>query len=611
MAKKTRHSLYKAQYKAKKRALAESLPPEVLPVRPAWKFDRVVTAEVGALLLLPLVAFWVMRFVPVNQNLFLDPYVYTGYINNFQDLMARYGVTYYSVRFGLIVPGQWFTQLFGPEGGYFTFRYVLAVTAALPLYYVVKRRFSQPVAVLTVAGMVTSPYFARALLWDHPDATGVPFLTAAMCLVLLDDQPAWWRDTLAGVCAAMAIHSNFFTIALVGIFGMVWLFFSVLFRQSPIEVMKRFAGVVAGALLITALGYLYYWHAMGQRTDIFSVTLGMASSLQGGLAKQWRVPGTAWIATQLHVLIPILLGVCCILAIRWRRISFTSAVVVGFGVAATAFFYLEQFYLDSDVLQLFYYFSYLIPAVFLMLALLFEMLWERTQRAAVFLGLGLAVLLAPWLLAIWAGRPALSLTEPHWLELGGVVAVTMFLATRDWRLPALRNILPYFALVLLGGCFTAGLADYNGLVAGPATKKTEMNVYRVAQQFMHVVPKLAEHPGVIRFWYNNRIGNSINSVQSTFLWGFSKLNTNPPEDPGMPHLGDFQLQLLRDPQVRYLGLLGETEEELSQGLTALQREGIDFKTTDHRVLASGDYRVYYQLVELTHGHDFVPSAVSN
>ena len=140
----------------------------------------------------------------------------------------------------------------------------------------------------------------------------------------------------------------------------------------------------------------------------------------------------------------------------------------------------------------------------------------------------------------------------------------------------------------------------------PASPKNiERDVYRVALQFMHVVPKLSERHGVIKFWYNNRIGNSINSVQSTHLWGYSKLNTNPPEDPGLPHLGEFQLRLLRDPQVHFVGLLGESEEEISQGMAALTQQAIEFKTSDHRVLASGDYRMYYQLVELTHGPEAV------
>jgi hypothetical protein len=136
---------------------------------------------------------------------------------------------------------------------------------------------------------------------------------------------------------------------------------------------------------------------------------------------------------------------------------------------------------------------------------------------------------------------------------------------------------------------------------GPTGKNVEMDVYRVALQFMQVVPKVAERPGGIWFWYNNRVGNSINSIQSTYLWGYSKVNTDPPEDSGLPHLGEPQLKVLRDPQVRYLGLLCETEEELARGLAALTQKAIEYKTEDYHVLASGDYRMYYQLVELMHG----------
>jgi len=560
------------------------------------------------LLLLPLLVFWVMRFVPINQNRLLDPYVYTGYIHNFQDLMTRYGLTYYSVRFGLIVPAQWFARLFGPEGGYFTLRYVLALVAGIPLYYVVKRQFSQPIAILTVVGMVTSPYFARTLLWDHPDASGAPFLTAAVCLVLLDEQPSWWRDALAGACAAMAVNSNFFEVALVGIFGGVWLILALLYRQALRGLLKRIAAVATGGCLVCALGCLYYWHALGGPTNIFRITFEMASSLAGGGAKQWRTPGVSWIHTKIHVLIPVLLVVCCLLVLRWRQVSFTSLVIVSFGLAVTTFYYVEQFLLDSDVLELSYYFSYVMPAVFLMLAFIWQTLWERTKpHEPAFIGLGLAALLAQWFVVIWGGLALPKLAVSHWLVFGGVAAVVVFLATREWRLPAVQRTLSWLALILLGACFTAGQADYGGVVrTRQATDNTEIDVYRVALQFVRAVPKVADRPGAILFWYNNRAGNSINSVQSTHLWGYSKLNRSVPEDPGLPHLDKSQLLRLREPQVRFLGLLCESENELSQGLAAITREGVAFNTTDSRVLASGGYRIYYQLVELVHGLDVVP-----
>jgi hypothetical protein len=133
-----------------------------------------------------------------------------------------------------------------------------------------------------------------------------------------------------------------------------------------------------------------------------------------------------------------------------------------------------------------------------------------------------------------------------------------------------------------------------------------MEVYRVALQFANAVPKQAEHPGVIRFWYRNRSEDSLNSIQSMFLWGYSRLSSASLEDPGLPYLGDFEMQILRDPQLRYLGLLGESQEELSKGLAALTQKAIRFEPEEYRELASGDYRVYFQIVELVNG----PSAAS-
>lgn len=593
-------------YKRKKPVVATvaELPgtEELVSAIPAWKFDPIAATEIIGLLLLPLLAFFVMRFVPINQNGFLDPYVYTGYIHDFKELLARYGLTYYSVRFGMIAPARWFTELFGPEAGYLTFRYVLASIAGMPLYYMVKRRFSRPVAVLTVVALLTSPYFARAVLWDYPDAAGVPYLVAAISLFLLDDRPSFWRDAAAGAFTAMAVNSNFFEVALFGIFGGLWLCCFLAFRRPLGDLARRVGSVAVGGLIVFVLGCVYYWHALGRPTNIFYPTLGMALSLARGGAQQWHTADPDWITMQIHVLIPVVLGICCIAVIRWRRFTFIGLLVLGFGLASTGFYYIEQFLLNSDILQLFYYFSYLIPAVFLMLAFLWQTLWERTtRREPVFLGLGLAALLAQWMLMTWGDLflPFLSMSTS--LALAGAVTAVMFLATRDWWPAAVRNVMALLALLLVSGCFTAEQADYRDLLrSSRSSDKREMDVYRVALQFLRAVPRVSEYPGAIVFWYKNRPGNSIRSVQSTHLWGYSKLNRNPPEDPGLPYLDKQHLQSLRRPEVRYLALLGESEDEISQGLAALRRDSVEFSPADHRVLASGDYRVYFQLVELKH-----------
>jgi hypothetical protein len=304
---------------------------------------------------------------------------------------------------------------------------------------------------------------------------------------------------------------------------------------------------------------------------------------------------------------PVFLVACCLLVGRWRRITVTHWVVLSFGIAVTAFYYAEQFLLASNILEFFYYFSYLMPAVFLMLAYLWQMLWEETgRRTPAFITLGLTALLAQWALSIWGGWALPDLTFSRWLALAAMTALVVFLATRERRLPFVQDKLPWLALVFLSGFFSAGLANYGRITGnGPPLKNVETDVYRVAVQFTRAIPKRVDHPGEILFWYNNR-ASSLGSIQSTYLWGYSKLNANLPEDPGLPHLGELQLQLLGNTQVRYLGLLAESEEEVSQGLAALTREAVGFKSLDHRVLASGNYRVYFQLVELKHE----PSAVT-
>src|SRR5688572_7701619 len=127
-----------------------------------------------------------MHFSPIAQQDFIDPYVYTGYINNFEDLFQRYGVTYYGVRFGLIAPAELAAAVFGPVGGYFFLRYAYGLIAALPFYVLIRQRFGRPTAVASISVLLTSPYFARTVLWDHPDAAGVPFLFAAMSLLLIE-----------------------------------------------------------------------------------------------------------------------------------------------------------------------------------------------------------------------------------------------------------------------------------------------------------------------------------------------------------------------------------------------------------------------------------------
>jgi len=152
------------------------------------------------LLSFPVASFFALRFYLVNQAGTLDPYIYTGYIHNFADLIARYGLTYYSVRFGLILPQRLFVWIFGAIWGFSVLKYLLFLSAAVPMYMVVKRHAGVNAAVLTYCALACNPLFPRALLWDHPDAAGVPYLLAGISLVLLQLRPGCFWDIVCDAC---------------------------------------------------------------------------------------------------------------------------------------------------------------------------------------------------------------------------------------------------------------------------------------------------------------------------------------------------------------------------------------------------------------------------
>jgi hypothetical protein len=88
-------------------------------------------------------------------------------------------------------------------------------------------------------------------------------------------------------------------------------------------------------------------------------------------------------------------------------------------------------------------------------------------------------------------------------------------------------------------------------------------------------------------------------VQSTYLWAKSSLNEQIPSDPGMPYLGKFQIVHLRNPEMRYVALLGETPDAVQQGLRALTEAKVGYHLLSTRDLNSGAIHVYWQLVEVT------------
>jgi hypothetical protein len=564
--------------------------------------------EAALLFLAPILAFWSMDFVYIYQNYMIDPYVYTGYIHNFKDLFDRYGLTYYSVRFGLILPGRALVALFGAEDGYLVLRYLLTLVAGIPLYTVVKRYLGLPLAAVTYIVMVASPYFARTLLWDYPDATGMPFLCAAMCLILLECRRVWLWDSVAGGCAAMALNSNLFIVAPLGVFLCLYTLLWLIWQRGVARIAKRAVYFLVGLTVITGLGVCYYWITLGT-WNIFSPTINVLLWLNQEGMKMWRHSGFEWLGKQHHVFIPAILSVFALLCWTWRRPTFHEASIWLAASGIGWFFYVHQFVLHANTLEVFYYFSYALPAVFLLLAITMHGIMERLSRPGRWLSVAnvAAGAITPWIFYANGYLTAVAFNPWPFIVLVAVAAVMLPLATH-WRGSA-RLGLAVTASLALGLMFAAGFATstYPGTIRSQRRPDyPEEDVYRVALQLMKAIPPLQVRPGQLRFWYSNVPVASLGSIQSTYLWAYSKLQG---DDLGFPHLGEAQLKMLRAPELKWLVLLSEQEEQLQLGLDALTQEHIAYRPVSLQTIVSGRYRLFVQQLAMTgHGGQDGPDA---
>jgi hypothetical protein len=114
--------------------------------------------------------------------------------------------------------------------------------------------------------------------------------------------------------------------------------------------------------------------------------------------------------------------------------------------------------------------------------------------------------------------------------------------------------------------------DYRDLHSR-ARAEREWDVYRGALKLQRSIGAvIVPRPGETKFWYDPTLPDhaALNSVQSMYLWGFSRI-TN------MPAVGDAFRAAVGG--TRYIVLLGLTRQEVDEGLAALSSAGIG-----HRVL---------------------------
>jgi hypothetical protein len=554
--------------------------------------------EIAYILLLPIAVWLLYQFSPFNNNDgFLDPWIYFGYVHNFQDLIERYGLIYYfSVRFGFIFPLIALVKIFGPISGYVMFVYALYLLAGVPLYLLFRKWFSVHAAILAYAILVSSVWFARTVLWTYPDASAVPYLVAALGLMFLEPKRRRLGNFAVGLLVGLAANSNIFALSLGGLSGVAY---SVNNKNSLWARLRQDIPWMAAGFVLIFTGGMVGYYMCCQQMNFLNSTLAMIKWSIEGSAHIYQVSFLALLKLNYLYLLPFLmLSIVPLLRKvdrRDRSICFAALSYLG---AAIFFFIWFRFAAQSALLETFYYFSFLLVPCILCMALVPVLLARASTSESQNLNIAIASFLVPPLIFTYGFPTSMDSISVYWVCLNFAFTLFLiFLAIRVKKITAYAIVC--FALSIQISLVSTvspsaafrGVPFYARMYGIP--DETGLSRYRLGLKFIESMPKFKEDRRPVYFWYTNA-DKLANSLQSTYLWSATRVMGSNQETHGLPSLTGMNLDSLR--RRSSLVLFDRDRKIVDQGIEELRRLGIRFAINKTREICEKE--ICYFLVVL-------------
>jgi hypothetical protein len=522
--------------------------------------------EIAYIVLLPIAVWFLYRLsIFNNEPGFIDPWIYFGYVHNFEDLIDRYGLLYYSVRFGFLFPLIVFVNVFGPVNGYLAFVYSMYLLPGVSLYLLFRKRFSVHAATLAYAVLVSSAWFARTVLWTYPDASAVPYLLAATALILLDPTHRRLGNFTVGVLIAMATNSNIFALSIAGLSAVAY---AVYYKDSLWARLRRNIPWMAAGFLFVLVGGMVGYYVCCRQFNYFSSTHAMVRWSVTGSGVVYQLPLSKLLALNYLYLLPTLLLSLSFVSIKAnghdRGICLAAASYLG---AVMLFVVGYEIITKMALLEIFHYVSFLLVPVTICVVLVLVILAKHSYSEQTSLNVAIgSVFLLQLLLAYEVA--SIKSTSSRVVVIAFAVVLLLLLATTVFKRMSALVIVCFIASLLLSLLSTGFYAGMYG-----SSGKSGLSTYRLALKFIEAMPKFRDQGRPIYFWYSSA-DQLANSLQSAYLWGYSRIMDPRKRTEGFPLLDNVHDQLLR--KRSSLVVFHRDRQLVNQGIEELHHLGVRF-----------------------------------
>jgi len=595
---------------------------------PSWAFALEALAVAAS----PGLSYLVLRLRGMALPVLPDPSMHTTYIVDPRDIFTRYAAVFAptarlreAARVGFLVPARIAYLLFGAVGGFFTFRYLLALLAVVPLYLLLRRVAGRWAGFAAIVVVMSSPVFVTAWGTDYPDSAVISYLTGGLCALAMPcsaRRRPYWLAAAAGLFT-LAVWSHSAAVPLGAAALLSYLVVRVLRQRDHLV---RDAGVgLAAALVTTALLILGSWALIGQWNYLTPTWEAARYLATPGQEAIWHSSNWRWVLYDPYLLVPPAVLAAFVVVAGRRRLSTPQlfaglAAFLAFAAAA-----LLQFVGKVQMLEMHYFSSLLWSFVAVLTALTFASLAAPFATGGApgeswALGAARKILPAALLVAI----PLAYEADPHvpqmtfgswgWAVAAIVVAAAvagragLAFARRPAAGLALAAI-PLAALVLVAGASliltVAGQTElppleHMGAIADPIPTYSSAlggNDTVLVEQYQVTceLPGFVGHPAypgeqLLTWWPPLQTGELTGPI-GIFHSGFNAITTR--EFPELDAADQVRIELRRPAQVLLMSVTGEGFPRAVRSLGPFEpvvvRQG---------VLSDGSFHLHVWLVDL-------------
>jgi len=454
----------------------------------------------------------------------IDPWVYTGLAFDYDQLVDRFGPTYYASRVVHIFFVHFFDKFFGQPFGVILLKFAIICSSSCAAYLWALRKFESHEISLCLSAICSwTPYLAGHWLGDHYDLTATSFLILASLFGIWPRRETKITQLIGGLCLAFAANTNQFTLAVyfVMIPGFLLLLLS---QQQKLFLFFLFTavGFLTGSLFTQAA--LWYAHPVW-RENALVVIQTIRSLIGGGMADWYVSTGEAFRLKYFYVITPLSIGLIALILSKLSLFakmdadtqSKKSKELVGaglIGILPTIFFLLFSEFLKSGILTREYYLIYLFPGILIPTGFVLNHIKKCSVLNITSLRLFVFGCFTLWFI----GAPTTNFLFNS-INFGSLLFCTLFLIALF-----IFSKKPALSCLAVVGCLLLYIYLPFSIKRGERPFEIEWICRHEVKSLLNTVKKSAPvRDGKIGFWYEKE-NKYLYSLQSSFLWGYSLIS---------------------------------------------------------------------------------------